>query len=199
MIIGFGYRAQSGKDTAADFLVKNYGFTKRSFASSLKEAAQIIFGLTDEQLHTMEGKERVDPFWEVTSRYILQRFGTECLRNGYSQDVWVKSLHRHIMQRREQVHWVIPDVRFPNEAQAIKEWGGAAVHIQRPGFDELGHNVGIKGHASETAMDTYDGWDHTIVNGGSVQVLEERLSKLMAEFTIAPKSKPVPTGQVGQS
>jgi dephospho-CoA kinase len=38
MIIGLSGYARSGKDTAADHLVNEYGFTRYSFAAPMKEA-----------------------------------------------------------------------------------------------------------------------------------------------------------------
>lgn len=50
MIIGICGQAGSGKDTAADFLVKDHGFAKVSFADPMKRFCQEIFDFTDEQL-----------------------------------------------------------------------------------------------------------------------------------------------------
>jgi len=36
MIIGFGYKMRTGKDTSADYLIEKYGFKKISFAEALK-------------------------------------------------------------------------------------------------------------------------------------------------------------------
>ena len=51
MIIGLGFKARSGKDCVADYLVGKYGFQKLSFADSLKGACKEIFHLSDEQLY----------------------------------------------------------------------------------------------------------------------------------------------------
>jgi hypothetical protein len=50
MIIAFCGQAGSGKDTAADFLVKNHGFVKVAFADVLKRVCREIFDFSDEQL-----------------------------------------------------------------------------------------------------------------------------------------------------
>ena len=57
---------------------------------------------------------------------------------------------------------VIPDVRFKNEVQAVKDWGGKAVQIIRPDNDPV--SAAHATHASETELDGYSGWDYTIVN-----------------------------------
>lgn len=54
-------RAGSGKDTFADYLSEKYGFTKVSWAGNLKEMCKFVFGLTEEQVNTQEGKMRPLP------------------------------------------------------------------------------------------------------------------------------------------
>src|SRR3990167_3895332 len=64
IIIGIGAQARVGKDTIADYLVKEYGFRKTSMASSLKEGiGRGVFGFNDEQLYG-NLKEVVDKFWD---------------------------------------------------------------------------------------------------------------------------------------
>ena len=63
VIVGLGYVARAGKDTIADHLVKEYGFRKTSFATSLKEGiGRGVFGLNDDQLYG-DKKEVVEDFW----------------------------------------------------------------------------------------------------------------------------------------
>lgn len=50
MIIGISGLAGSGKDTAADFLVKNHGFTKTFFATPIKDFCEMVFHFSREQL-----------------------------------------------------------------------------------------------------------------------------------------------------
>ena len=161
MIIGLGFQARSGKDTVAAFLCEQYSFHQIAFADALKEGAKAIFGLTDDQVYG-ELKETKDPFWEDTPRNILQQMGTECMRKGYRDDIWVKCVER-IVRRATDSNWVISDVRFPNEADAIKEWGGSVVRIDRPMNDDFA-KVATKLHASEVSMLEYDKWDHVLTN-----------------------------------
>jgi hypothetical protein len=67
---------------------------------------------------------------------------------------------------------VIADVRFPNEAEAIKERGGKVIRINR-------HNHGaVNTHKSEIAMDNYM-FDHVLYNDGTIDDLAENLFMLM--------------------
>ena len=76
ILIGLVAHKQSGKDTIADYLCKNYYFKKYNFADPLKEGMSKIFGFNHEQLYGNK-KEVIDPFWGVSPREVLQKMGTE--------------------------------------------------------------------------------------------------------------------------
>lgn len=57
MIIGFCGLKGAGKDTAADYLVKNYDFEKVSFAAPMKRAVAALF---DIPLHEIENFKNAD-------------------------------------------------------------------------------------------------------------------------------------------
>jgi hypothetical protein len=65
--------AGSGKDTACNYLVKNHGFSKTSFAAPLKAMAKIAFGFTDEQLYGPSSKRE-----EEDKRYPFSGICTHC-------------------------------------------------------------------------------------------------------------------------
>lgn len=65
MIVGLCGQAGSGKDAAADFLVKNHGLVKVAFADPLKRIVQDVFGFTDEQLWGPSARRNApDRRWE---------------------------------------------------------------------------------------------------------------------------------------
>jgi hypothetical protein len=177
MIIGLGYKARVGKDTIGDYLEDRKGWGRTSFAASLKEACKTIFGLSDEQVYG-NLKEVQDTFWNTTPREILQKVGTDALRNNYRQDIWVKSLERRVLSE-PNASWVITDVRFPNEAEAIKSWGGFIVRVDRP--DAPG--ISTTGHSSEHAMDKYQHWDGIIKNTGSFTDLFENVDQVLEQLS----------------
>lgn len=107
MIIAFLGKAGVGKDTAADYLVKKYNFTKVAFADPMKRFCREIFEFSDEQLwgpsemrnapdeRYPRGQIRTlgDPPgpWVtdyLSPRYALQTLGTEWGR-GCFKHVWV--------------------------------------------------------------------------------------------------------------
>lgn len=179
MIVGLGFKARSGKDTVGDYLVGEYGFTKIAFADALKEGCMAMFGLTYEQCYGST-KEVVDSFWGVTPRFILQKVGTECMRQQFDPDIWVKAVHKRVSRGGK---WVVTDCRFPNEAAAIKEWGGLVVRLDRP---EAGASGGIAQHPSEVAMEAYSEWDYIISNEGqSLNKLYSKVDEFVKWYVLA--------------
>ena len=132
MIIGICGLIGSGKGTVADILV-DQGFTKVSFADKLKDGVSTIFGwdramLEGDTDESRQWREQRDDFWsnetkmEVTPRLVLQLFGTDCMRNGFDDGVWVSLLKKTILDNPG--NYVVPDVRFANEQQMIRDIGG---------------------------------------------------------------------------
>ena len=173
-LISFSYTMRSGKDCSCDYLVKQYGFKKIAFATSLKEACGSIFGLTDEQMHG-KLKEVVDGYWGMTPRHILQQFGTETMREHFDKDIWVKSVFKRISLEPE-TNWCISDCRFLNEVEFVKQQGGIAIKLVR--------NTGLppSTHISETQLNSYSGWDYVIDNNGSVEDLHRILDSIMGQI-----------------
>ena len=62
--------------------------------------------------------------------------------------------------------WIITDLRFPNEYDAIKDNGGITVRITRNNSAESQST-----HESETALDNYKTHDYEITNDGSLHDL----------------------------
>lgn len=138
-----GYK-RSGKDTIAGVLVEE-GFTRIGFADPLKGMAYAtdpyvqVTGL-QEDYHRLRfvvdsmGWERAKEYADV--RRFLQLLGTEGVRDHLGNDAWVNAL-KLAAEPFEKV--VVPDVRFPNEASAIREWGGEIWKVHRPGCESDGH------------------------------------------------------------
>jgi hypothetical protein len=141
MIVGICGLIGSGKDTIADQLVQNYSFKKLSFADKLKDSVASMFDWDRELLdgktkESRDWREQEDKFWSketgqsITPRFVLQKFGTECMREGFYDGIWVSLTKKKILDN-PAVKWVIPDVRFENEAKMIKEIGGEVWWVKR--------------------------------------------------------------------
>jgi hypothetical protein len=133
-LLGLVGLKQHGKDTAADILVKRYGFSKKAFADLLKRICMEQFDLSHEQVYG-DLKEVPDERWRDakgnprTPRFILQWLGSEGFRT-IDPDFWVKAMLRDIPSNGKTV---VCDVRFLNEAEAIIERGGEIWVVDMPG------------------------------------------------------------------
>jgi hypothetical protein len=97
-------------------------------------------------------------------RRLLQRLGTESIREYYGDDIWVNRGLKSAAAVNGPV--VITDVRFPNEADAIKRAGGVLIRITRPDRDTSRD----ASHASETHIDTLP-VDMVIANDAEIKDL----------------------------
>jgi hypothetical protein len=92
----------------------------------------------------------------------------------------------------KEANWIITDVRFPNEAQAIKDKGGILIRVNRIDANEMRDNkiIGFKesdgsitpyNHPSETALDNYEEFDYIINNNGTIDELIEQVRAILIQ------------------
>jgi dephospho-CoA kinase len=108
----------SGKTYCADYLVKNRGFTKVNFAYKLKKLAAEIF-----DVHTKDGHDRI----------VLQQLGQKM--REIDPDVWVKLALKEVAfheYANGTERFVFDDLRYMNEASALKEAGFTLVRVYVP-------------------------------------------------------------------
>lgn len=190
MLIGICGLIGSGKDTVAQNLIDNHNFVKISFADKLKDAVASMFSWDRDLLDGKTDKsrawrEQVDQYWtqetgrEITPRLVLQEFGTECMREGFYDGIWVSLTKKHIIDN-PNTHFVIPDVRFPNEAKMLYEVGGQVWRVKRgqdPIWFRIYQDVGVEPkdvHASEWAW-AHTKFTHTIDNNGTLLDLKNQV------------------------
>lgn len=184
MIVALSGYAQSGKDTFANFLVKDHGFERMAFADPLRE---MLYALNPTVLHKTGPSVLdfewttvqliVDRFgWEYAKahsdvRGLLQRLGTEAGRKVLGDTIWVDTLVSKL-RVADSRRIVITDCRFLNEAEAVRDMGGLVVRIRRPG------RSAVNAHLSETALDPYR-FDYTIENAGTLDLLRQAATALV--------------------
>jgi hypothetical protein len=196
MLIGVVGLIGSGKGTVSDRLEQKHNFRKDSFARSLKDAVSSMFNWDREML---EGKteqsrawrEKPDVFWskrfgkDVTPRWVLQYFGTEVMRQGMHDSIWIDSC----MARYDGKPTVIADTRFENEIKIIREMGGSILLVKRgqdPDWftDYVEGNVVPKNvHLSEYAWAKSE-YDHLITNDGTLEDLHSKIDDLIVSNKI---------------
>lgn len=110
---------------------------------------------------------------KLTPREILQLLGTEAGREIIHPNIWVNAL---FSKYTESSNWIITDVRFPNEIQAIKDRGGIVIRVERDDLLRLGY-LDKNAHTSETALDNYKDWDYTIKNNDTIEELINKINK----------------------
>jgi hypothetical protein len=112
------------------------------FADPLKDMAINLFELNPKHVYGSNEDKNMDTNLEwkniplsnkksgnPTVREFLEHFGTKIIRK-IKNDAWAKfSLNRILMEGSELA--IVPDVRFPNEVDAIKEEGGIVIRLTR--------------------------------------------------------------------
>ena len=146
-----------------------------------------------------EGEPSVINQYRLTPRMLLQQLGTDVCRaihpntwiNATMRDYKFKSYSIGIDKYGHQTivdkypNWIITDVRFPNEYDAIKERNGIVIRvnmnpsnkwIDKAEWDFNKH--GIESHPSETSLDNYE-FDHVISNNGTIDDLIVKVKDIL--------------------
>jgi len=154
-----GYR-KVGKSTARDYLVRVHGCVHRPFAGPLKNMLRVL-GLAEAHLDGGLKEEPCELLMGRTPRYAMQRLGTEWGRDMIHSDLWVETWKREVAKVGAPV--VADDLRFPNEAVALRALGGFVLRLRRQGRN-------ASDHPSETELDGIQP-DFTINNNGTPEEL----------------------------
>lgn len=164
-----------------------------------------------------------------TPRKLLQLVGTQCGRAIIHPNVWInatmtdyrpygyeKGSTKGVVDVLEDIHfgtlnypnWIITDVRFPNEAEAIRKRNGILIRIDRPlelrfpkeyeeflesdyvdfnAFLDLEHDALYSSiiHESETSLDAYKHFDYIIKNpSNKIEDLIEKIKQILIQEKI---------------
>lgn len=177
MIIGLMGYAQSGKDSVAEILVNDFGYIRFAFADKVRE---LLYEMNPNFRDTLL-QQAVDKYgWDevkqdLAVRRMLQNLGVGA-RKIFGQNFWVNQvIDQFKLEYSKNI--VITDVRFTNEANAIKEKNGELWRIKRPGVEA------VNSHFSETELNEYK-VDQTLNNGGNLNELKSLVHNRM-DFLLA--------------
>lgn len=147
-IIGLTGPKMVGKSTYAKSIE---GAIILSFATPIKKMLKVI--LPGEKY--LNFKEEPIPNFpdNINTRQLLQSLGTEWGREGVYPNIWIDLAYKAALPHIGKRTIVFDDIRFPNEAWAIRRWGNThgvlseIVHISRKGYepDENDHHVSEAG------------------------------------------------------
>jgi hypothetical protein len=183
----------------------------KKFAGKLKQTASLLTGIPVEKFEDQEfkktylGEEWNSPYnipfsgpdfvehdGAMTVRTLLQRLGTEAMRDNLHENVWVNALfadYKPLKVRSadsfdletydgKYPKWIITDMRFENELEAIVRRKGITIRVVRDYALRGGPEDPKNLHPSETSLD--DALMHyEIINDGTIEDLIERVKEIL--------------------
>ena len=152
-------KARSGKNTAAEVILREYTGIPFAFADDIKKIAYNHFGWHGEK--------------DELGRKLLQDIGTT--GRNYNRDLWAnKTVDRIQEWSRDNQLAVVTDTRYSNEIQRVKrEFSDVVtIRITRDSVEKLKH-------PSETALDQWADWDYLVENNGSLEEFQKKILEIM--------------------
>ena len=205
MIIGLNGYSSSGKDAVGHIIQSiNPSWEIKKFAGKLKQIASILTGIPEHMFEDQDFKKtnlpsqwdkvmlekrffpketlHVEDIRPMTVRQFLQELGTDAMRMGLHDNVWVNALmadYNAIPTDRARGGWdwpcwVVTDTRFPNEAEAIESNGGFIIRVDRPGVTP------INNHPSEIGLDNWN-FKYKILNGSDLTSLTFTVENILKQ------------------
>lgn len=166
----------------------------KKFAGKLKEIASLLTGVPAYSFEDQDFKKLdMNPEWGMTYREFLQKLGTEAMREGLHTNVWVNALFADYTPNwkfegegiliddvslvKKYPNWIITDMRFENELEAVVKHKGIAIRVVRPGRTLTGT------HPSEIALDGFI-MHYEIINDGTIEDLIEKVREILIKENI---------------
>jgi len=194
-IIGLGHYSRVGKDSLAKMIVKELATRGIqadiwSFAWKLKDVSFQLYGWAG---------LRQPSFYETEEGAALRHVKLDAigltpievwvkLGNAVRNEVYGATWIDNVLNRKcENGVVVIPDVRFTNEVDAIRQKGGMLVKVIRPGFGPLNT-------PSDLALMGCRCWDMVVGESGQMSELSEAASNIAA-WIAGVEECPAQTGQ----
>ena len=180
-VICISAKAQHGKDTVANFMKE---------CLEAKEKQVLVTHYADLLKYICKTFFRWDGQKDEKGRTLLQYVGTDVIRTK-EPDYWVAFITDMLYFFEDQWDYVlIPDTRFPNEIDYLKNAGFDVLYIRviRENFESPLTEEQQK-HPSETALDDYEA-DVLLYNDSTLDNLKysvERLTDVILQLPFVVK------------
>ena len=196
---------RAGKDTISDYIKGQVMASRVSFADPVRDVCRAYFGWTEEWL-LGKHKEDVDPYWGISPRQAMQYLGTEVGRVGIAENypefksvtgdsIWIKSAKKNIRVKASKEYisnygkiraFIIPDMRFLNEYDAMKEMENEGYKVITIGVRRDG--LPSDSHASETEIRyCVEKCDFIIDNNKEISDLEDSVDEIITKSGVQRK------------
>ena len=144
------------------------------------------YGENAEKYPTIPGTQKAE-IVKMTPRLLLQLLGTDCGRNIIHPNLWVQSLMSEykeynyansvsgtseVKKLYKYPNWIITDLRFLNEMEAVKKRGGITIRVNRNLKESKDQ------HESETELDNAE-FDYVVDNNGTIEELIEKVREIL--------------------
>lgn len=189
-LIGITGKAGVGKDTLSHYLHIICGYHRYALAQPIKDALNQRFGWTSEQWNDRAWKEAASvqcgdgAAGRFSPRSWAQWLGTEVGRELHGEDCWIWLMRREWATVRTCVDgMVVSDIRFDNEAAAIRDLGGVVICVERSAAQP------IVPHKSERGVSPSH-IDVTVANNSSIaEFIANAFNALAWLFERPPETK----------
>lgn len=181
-IIAFTGLSGSGKDLAASIWMEDEPCLLFKFAGLLKSVVAAFLMMTPSDL---ENNKEAENCWGETNRNTLIRVSM-AMKELYGEGVWVKSAENIFDLAEDDDHFLVTDLRYPLEYDALKKRGAIVIRINR--FGDKGLPL-LPKHAdhSETIGLTLE-HDYVIENFGTIEEFRQKVKDLQTFLKYEPKA-----------
>ena len=181
MIIAFGHRSGTGKDTAGKMLVQSLRLSgkhklvvRNSFAKLLKDVCYQMYKCQG----MMPGEWYEEPGnWHKKDEMLA--FGKTVRQVWIEVGMAMRAIYEHTWRdaalRVEHDVLVVTDLRFNNEASEVKRLGGICVRVENPRV--------TKWHDSDYELKDFS-FDEVITNDGDLNTLNDRVLELATKRSL---------------
>jgi hypothetical protein len=177
-LIGLAGKRGSGKNTVATLIQElepGRNWQVLAFGDAIKNVCAALAAELPQPYYSQEGKAELLPAFGLTRGAMLQQVGA-ALRT-WRPTVWIEALLASLPAEQPVI---VADLRFPDEAEAIRARGGIVVRVEGDPLQQRGDGTRDDNHPSETALDDYRSYSAVLHNTGSLDTLREQVRQLLS-------------------